>query len=111
MIVSLLNPVLCVEVGGEETRGMDDIQKPVCLGDSQLNRNQSAGEKRFRLGFRDWRDTRMAGGNQQYRVDERGVWSFGTIRIEQRGVEGDRVNDEAPLVLKREPHIKPSEGS
>ena len=87
---------------------MDHIQKPICLGYSQLYRNQSAGEKGLRLGFRDWRNARMAGGNQQDRVDERGVWSFRTIRIEQRGVEGDGVNDEAPLVLKRKPHIEPS---
>ena len=48
----------------------------------------------------------MTSGNQQDHVDEGGVRSFGIIRIKKRGIEGDGVNDETPLVLKRKPYVE-----
>ena len=34
------------------------------------------------------------------------MWSLGTVRVKERGVEGGGVNDEAPLVLERKPYVK-----
>ena len=50
----------------------------------------------------------MAGRNQQDRIDKGGVWPFGIIRIKERDVKGDGVNEEPPLVLKRKPDDKSS---
>ena len=51
----------------------------------------------------------MAGCNQQDHIDEGGMRSFGIIRVEERGVKGDGVGDETPLVLKRKPYVESGE--
>jgi len=43
---------------------MDHVQKSIRLGDTLLYCNQNPSKKRFRFGFRDRRNTRMAGRNQ-----------------------------------------------
>ena len=87
---------------------MYHVQKPIRLGDTLLYRNQNPSKKRFRFGFRDCKDARMTGCNQQYRADKGGVWPFGIVRIKERSVKGGRVYDEAPLVLKRKPYVEAS---